>query len=187
MPTCPKGGKNPHRAYSVWAETTSPVTHRSTKVALPYVMCATLEAKAVSLGDGKVKYQGTFSVGAGQHGLVALDASTWAVGRRQALRATVKAHPERAVRRVAAPPKDGRKRAEKAAPAHPTPRKGSTPPPAPKTRPAARAAPPRASKKAVREAALKVAAATDDPNANVELTEAGKALLASAGKSTGSA
>src|SRR5689334_624904 len=70
-PTCPKCRKPAHRVY---AQTQNPETHRSTSLGVPAVLCATTEFK-----NG----HGVFVVGKGQHGLVPLDAASFAVQMRQ--------------------------------------------------------------------------------------------------------
>jgi hypothetical protein len=70
-PTCPKCRKPAHRVYT---QTSNPETHRSTSVPVPGILCATTEFK-----NG----HGAFRVEKGQHGLVLLDASAFAVQVRQ--------------------------------------------------------------------------------------------------------
>lgn len=70
-PTCPKCRKPAHRVY---CQTQNPETHRSTSVPVPAVLCASTEFK-----NG----HGVFVVEKGQHGLVPLDASAFAVQVRQ--------------------------------------------------------------------------------------------------------
>lgn len=157
---CPKG-REPHTAYRVWAETTSPKTHRSTKVALPAVFCGTLGTKEVPANGGKVRYVGTYKVEEGQHGFVDLDPSAFAVARRQSVAATTKAHPAWAGKHVQPPTPKERKAAAKPAPR--AKRKASPPP---KTRPRGRTVASRAPP-------------AEPAHAEPTLTEAGKALAAS--------
>lgn len=76
-------------AYRVYAETTSPATHRSTKVTLPALWCGTLDT--ASVGGRTV---GTFGKGPEQHGLVSVEAHAFAARRRQSVLATTRAHPD---------------------------------------------------------------------------------------------
>lgn len=120
MVACPKGGaRNPHRAYRVYSETTSPKTGRSTKVTLPYVYCGTLATRVVG---GRVV--GVFEAAAGQHGLVPLDLAVFQVARRRAIAAVSRSHPEWVgTPKAPAPAKPAAKAKPKARPKAKTPAK----------------------------------------------------------------
>lgn len=163
---CPKPHPKdaPQRAYRLYAETTSPVTHRSTKVAVAAVLCATLGTQVV---QGRTV--GTYRVERGQHGIVALDAHAFAVARRQSVVATTRAHP--AWVKAAKAPTKAKPKAR--------PVRAKAPPPARKARPRPKPRPkPSGASGAARGASAAVPAAL--PSAEPELTEAGKALLAAA-------